>query len=104
MTRENLKGLEKIGATMSCLGTPAEGEYKDYYFEVDENYEVTIIGKLKGEKPSVQAQVITTGIVEQGGKLKKIVIFTSHSTSPVITSKIFNINIIPRKIIKKEIN
>ena len=67
ITRDDLAKLASIGATMESLATPAEGEYKDYYFEIDENYNVTIIGKLQGEKPTIQAQILTEGIVEQGG-------------------------------------
>lgn len=66
MTRQDLMELDKIGAIIESIEIPAEGEYKDYFFEIDENYEVTIIGKLKGEKPTIEAEVMTTEIVNQG--------------------------------------
>ncbi len=65
--REDLQELANIGAIVESTGIPAEGEYKDYFFEIDENYIVTIIGKAKGEKPTIQGEIITKGIVEQGG-------------------------------------
>lgn len=68
--REDLAELANIGATMESFGIPAEGEYKDYFFEVDENYRVTIVGKLKGEKPTITGEILTTGIVAEGGTVE----------------------------------
>ncbi len=69
-TREDLQDLSNIGAEMENYGIPAEGEYKDHYFEIDENYRVTIIGKLQGEKPKITGEVMTTGIVDIGGTVE----------------------------------
>lgn len=85
--REDLQELENIGATIESVVIPAEGEYKDYYFEIDENYVVTIIGKLKGEKPSITGEVITEGIIEQGGKVEiKVTASIGEGTITSITA------------------
>ena len=64
ISREDLWELEKIGATMISVGTPAEGEYKDYNFTVDENYIVTIGEKSNIIKPEIQLTKNTEEIVE----------------------------------------
>lgn len=58
--REDLIGLANIGASMENYDIPAEGEYKDYFFEIDENYKVTVLDKLRGEKPTIDANIIST--------------------------------------------
>ncbi len=65
ISREDLWELEKIGATMISVGTPAEGEYKDYNFTVDENYIVTIGEKSNIIKPEIQLTKNTEEIVEE---------------------------------------
>ena len=39
------------------------GEYKDYEFTIDDDFNVIIKDKLKGEKPVIQAELLTSGIV-----------------------------------------
>ena len=68
--REDLSELSKIGAIMDSYGIPAEGEYKDYFFEVDEKYVVTILDKQKGEKPTITGNIVTQGIVLEGGAVE----------------------------------
>ena len=34
------------------------GEYKDYLFEIDENYNVSVIKKLQGEQPHIEIQIM----------------------------------------------
>ena len=63
LKRADLQKLSEIGAIVLDTGIPALGEYKDYDFEVDENFEVTIGSKLEGVKPTANAEVITTGYV-----------------------------------------
>lgn len=58
MTREDLKGLESIGAIIDNTDIITEGEYKDYYFDIDENYEVNIQDKIRGVKPEVSITVL----------------------------------------------
>lgn len=61
LKREDLIELSRIGATIESYGVPAEGVYKDYFFEVDENYKVTIMKKLEGKLPTITAEVIADG-------------------------------------------
>ncbi len=68
--RNDLKELTTIGATIETVGLPAEGEYKDYSFEVDENYKVEIISKLKGEKPQLKVELLTSGVTIEGEELE----------------------------------
>lgn len=63
ISRENLYELSNIGATVETVEIPAEGEYKNYYFEIDENYHVTILDKIQGEKPTITAEIISTDLV-----------------------------------------
>lgn len=65
ISREDLWELEKIGAIMISVETPAEGEYKDYNFTVDENYVVTIEGKNNAIKPKIELTKDTEEIVEE---------------------------------------
>ncbi len=65
ISRENLWELEKIGATINSVGIPAEGEYKDYNFTVDENYVVTIEGKNNAIKPKIELTKNTEEILEE---------------------------------------
>ncbi|MCI8352739.1 MAG: hypothetical protein HFJ58_03945 [Clostridia bacterium] len=65
ISREDLWELEKIGAIMISVGKPAEGEYKDYNFTVDENYVVTIGEKSNIIKPEIQLNKNTEEIVEE---------------------------------------
>lgn len=62
LKREDLIELSRIGAMMESYAIPAEGEYKDYSFEVDENYKVTIKNKIEGEKPTITADIIPDGL------------------------------------------
>lgn len=65
LSREDLWELEKIGAIMISVETPAEGEYKDYNFTVDENYVVTIGEKNNAIKPKIELTKDTEEIVEE---------------------------------------
>lgn len=65
ISRDDLWELEKIGAIMISVETPAEGEYKDYNFTVDENYIVTIGEKSNVIKPEIQLTKNTEEIVEE---------------------------------------
>ena len=65
IVREDLFELSKIGATIEKIEVPTKGKYKNYYFKIDENYVVKIIGKNKVESPIIKAEIIKTGeIVE----------------------------------------
>lgn len=68
--REDLSELINIGVIMESYAIPSEGEYKDYFFEIDENYIVTVINKQKGEKPTIDGNVISTGFILEGGKVE----------------------------------
>ena len=57
--REDLQELSKAGAIILDTGIPTLGEYEDYNFEIDENYQVTIKEKLQGNKPKLQIELIT---------------------------------------------
>ena len=70
IVREDLFELSKIGATIENTEIPTEGEYKNYYFEIDENYVVTIIGKNKVKSPIMNAEIITIGSVPIGEKIE----------------------------------
>ena len=50
------------GITAELVGNEILGEYKDYEFTIDENFEVTIGGKLTGNKPEVTLELITTQV------------------------------------------
>lgn len=70
MEREDLKELSQIGALVETTGIPAEGEYKEYFFEVDENYKVKILDKITEERFKIKGEVVTEGVVEQGGTVE----------------------------------
>ena len=61
LKREDLVELENINAIMDSYGIPAEGEYKNYFFEVDEKYSVTILDKLDGKlrEPKIRITDVT---------------------------------------------
>ena len=81
LTRDDLQDLSGIGAIVVDTGIPTLGEYKDYEFEVDENFKVTIGSKLKWVKPTVNAEVITKGYVTGGGKVEiKVTASTTDRT------------------------
>ena len=50
------------GLTAEVVGNEIVGEYKDYEFTIDENFEVTIGGKLIGHKPEVTLELMTTEV------------------------------------------
>lgn len=62
ITREDLLELENIGViietTEIMTEIPTEIEYKDYEFEIDEDYNVITIGKKNGAKPDVKIEKI----------------------------------------------
>lgn len=62
MVREDLKELESIGATIEYIGVPTEGMYKNYYFEIDENYQVTIFDNTRTSEPIVTSALL--GIID----------------------------------------
>lgn len=70
MTKENLYELIAIGVQINSMENLVEGEYKNYFFEIDENYVVTIIGKTQGEKPNIIGEIVTKGPVQQGEKIE----------------------------------
>ena len=84
--RQDLIGLQEIGAVMGSLETPALGEYKDYDFIVDENYKVIMGGKLTGEKPELSCEVITQGRKEEGEEVEIKV--TAKVEEGVVTIKV----------------
>ncbi len=84
LERLDLQKLSEIGAIVLDTGVPAFGEYKDYDFEVDENFEVTIGSKLNGVKPTANASVTTVGYVTAGGKVEIKV--TANTTDGTITN------------------
>ncbi len=59
--REDLMELIDIGATIEKTEVPSEVEYKDYLFEIDEDYNITMIKKLEGAKPKVTVTILTEG-------------------------------------------
>lgn len=61
-SRNDLYELSNIGATIETIEIPAKGEYKDYYFEIDENNVVTILDKAYGQKPFIEAQIVSTDL------------------------------------------
>ncbi len=63
-TREDLYDLVEIKAIVYSVGVPAVGEYKDYNFSIDENYEVTIGTKVVGEKPSIILTKSTDDVID----------------------------------------
>lgn len=63
-TREDLYDLAEIKAIVYSVGNPAVGEYKDYNFSIDENYEVTIGTKVAGKKPSITLTKSTEDVVD----------------------------------------
>lgn len=69
-TREDLKELINSGVIIETVDIPTKGEYKDYVFEINENYEVTILEKREGEIPKIEANVITEGKVKKGLKVE----------------------------------
>ena len=81
-SRNDLKELENIGAIIEEIEPIATGEYKDYIIEIDENYEVKILDKLKGEKP---VAVITLLTKEDGIEEAKIQV-TATATEGEIQS------------------
>ena len=50
---------------MISVETPAQGEYKDYFFTVDENYVVTIGGKSNAIKPKIELTKDTEEVLEE---------------------------------------
>ena len=60
--RDYLYELSNIGATIETIEVPAKGDYKDYYFEIDENNVVTILDKVYGEKPFIEAKIVSTDL------------------------------------------
>lgn len=95
--REDLLELKNIDAIVESYGIPAEGEYKDYFFEIDEKYVVTIIGKLKGEKPNIEKEVLT-GIVSAGEKVQ------IRITASITEGKIETIEAINGAVLKEDIS
>ena len=81
-SRNDLKELENIGAIIEEIEPIAKGEYKDYQIEIDENYEVTILEKLKEEKPVAVINLLTK---EDGIKEAKIQV-TATTTEGEIQS------------------
>ena len=63
--REDLLKLYEIGAIVKTIEIPSIGEYKDYEFIIDENYEVIIGEKLIGEKPKISLLKDTEELVEK---------------------------------------
>lgn len=63
LTREDIiDAVGRIeGIVVEVNGEEIEGEYKDYFFEIDENNQVIVGDKLTGEKPTGIAEVITEG-------------------------------------------
>lgn len=60
--REDLKELDKIGAPVDDPeAIPTEGEYKDHYFEVDEDYNVTMYENGGIEKPEITIKDVAFG-------------------------------------------
>lgn len=76
MVRDDLKELEKMGAIVVSTGIPAEVEYKNHLFEVDENYVVAILKKkepvsipiLKENTNKIIAEGFLDNFVDQWGK------------------------------------
>ncbi len=64
-SREDLWELQKIGVIINSIEILEEGEYKDYYFTIDENYVVTIGGKNDAIKPKIELTKDTEEIVEE---------------------------------------
>lgn len=61
ITREDLWDLNDIGAVVESIDIPAEGEYKNYFFEIDENYDITIFenDEREIEQPQIVVKDIT---------------------------------------------
>ena len=61
ITNSDIEGALGVleGIEVDSTGKNVEGEYKDYGYKVDDNYNVIITNRLSGEKPIGYAEVIT---------------------------------------------
>lgn len=79
ITIEDIAKLLDIGALIADISDfPIVGEYKDYDFMIDENFAVTIGGKLTGAKPEITLTKDTDEIVEE--LIIKVKAFTTDGT------------------------
>ena len=61
----------KLGDITAELGIPGiVGEYKDYNYTIDDNFNVEIGDKVDGAKPKIITEIITTGYVLEGNSIE----------------------------------
>ena len=98
--REDLLELENIGATLNNLDIPTRGTYKGYFFEIDENYEVTIFdseGEIFTNKPVIGVKELTkTGytLYVKNNYFEKNVTFNYYLNNKLVAENVKDTNFV----------